>query len=128
MKRLFRKLIIDIVVSLQSDVNTTKVARKLLRANKVAAKKIECINPRDTPPEETRPVDLVVSFLSCGFHYPVDTYLAMLDKALKPGGAAIFDLREQTAAEQVEKLAQFGTVTDITTRAKLRRVLLRKAA
>lgn len=86
------------------------------------------MNRLDTPPEEIAPVDLVVSFLSCGFHYPVDTYLPMLDKALKAGGSAIFDLSETTESEQVEKLAQFGPVTDITTRPKLRRVLLRKNA
>lgn len=108
--------------------SSLKVARKLLRANRVAAKKIECVNPNDTAPETIKPVDLAVSFLSCGFHYPVDSYLPMLDKALVPGGSAIFDLRETTADEQIEKLAQFGNVTGIAARPKLRRVLLRKDA
>jgi SAM-dependent methyltransferase len=106
--------------------SSLKVARQLLMANEVPAKNFECVNPRDTSPATIKPVDLVVSFLSCGFHCPVDTYLPMLDKALKPGGSAIFDLRETTASEQAEKLAQFGAVTDITTRPKIRRVLLRK--
>ena len=106
--------------------SSLEVARRLLMANKVPAKKIECVNPRDTSPEAIKPVDLVVSFISCGFHYPVDSYLPMLDKVLKPGGSAIFDLRETTASEQIEKLAQFGTVTDIVTRPKVCRVLLRK--
>ena len=88
--------------------SSLKVARKLLLDNKVPAENIECVNPRDTPPETIDPVDLVVSFLSCGFHYPVDAYLPMIDEALKPGGAAIFDLCDSTAPEQVEKLMQEG--------------------
>jgi len=106
--------------------SSLKIARQLLVANNVPAKNIECVNPRDTSPEKIKPVDLIVSFLSCGFHYPVDTYLPMLDKALKPGGAAIFDLRATTESEQAEKLAQFGVVTTIASRPKVRRVLLRK--
>lgn len=103
-------------------------ARQLLESNGVAAKKIETLNPRETAPETIKPVDLAVSFLSCGFHYPVDLYLDFLDRALKPGGAAIFDLRERTADEQAAKLARFGMLTDLDAPPKARRVLLRKAA
>ncbi|WP_138933157.1 SAM-dependent methyltransferase [Roseovarius arcticus] len=106
--------------------SSLKVARQLLVANNVPAADIECVNPRETSPETINPVDLVVSFISCGFHYPVDSYLPTIDKALKPGGAAIFDLRATTESEQVEKLAQFGTVTTIAARPKVHRVLLRK--
>lgn len=103
-------------------------AKQLLRANGVLAKQITLLNPRDKAPETIKPVDLVVSFLSCGFHYPVDLYLPFLDKALAPGGAAIFDLREATATAQAASLAQFGTLTDLEAPPKARRVLLRKAA
>lgn len=103
-------------------------ARQLLEANGVSAEKIETLNPREAAPEEAGPVDLVVSFLSCGFHYPVDLYLPFLDRALRPGGAAIFDLRERTAEEQAAKLAAFGSLTDLDAPPKARRVLLRKAA
>jgi SAM-dependent methyltransferase len=103
-------------------------AKELLEANGVQAKKITTLNPRNTAPESIRPVDLVVSFLSCGFHYPVDMYLPFLDKALVPGGAAIFDLREATAPAQAAALEKFGTLTDLDSPpSKARRVLLRKA-
>jgi SAM-dependent methyltransferase len=102
-------------------------AKALLRANGVKAKQITTLNPRDKAPETIKPVDLVVSFLSCGFHYPVDSYLPFLDRALLPGGSAIFDLREATAAAQSAALAQFGTLTDLPAPHKARRVLLRKA-
>lgn len=102
-------------------------ARELLLANGVLDTQITTLNPRVTVPESIAPVDLVVSFLSCGFHYPVDMYLPFLDTALAPGGAAIFDLRAQTASAQAAALAQFGTLTDLEAPAKARRVLLRKA-
>jgi SAM-dependent methyltransferase len=101
-------------------------AKALLRANGVLAKQITTLNPRDKPPETIKPVDLAVSFLSCGFHYPVDAYVPFLDKALAPDGAAIFDLREATAPDQAAALAQFGSLTDLESPAKARRVLLRK--
>jgi SAM-dependent methyltransferase len=103
-------------------------AKELLRANGVLAKQITTVNPQTKAPETVKPVDLAVSFLSCGFHYPVDLYLPFLDRALVPGGAAIFDLRESTAEAQVVALAQFGDVSDLEGPPKTRRVLLRKAS
>jgi SAM-dependent methyltransferase len=101
-------------------------ARRLLRDNRVAAGRIRTLNPRDTAPETAGPVDLAVSFLSCGFHYPVDAYLPFLDRALAPGGAAIFDLRMATADRQAAQLAAFGPLSELPAPPKCRRVLLRK--
>lgn len=101
-------------------------ARRLLRDNRVAAGRIRTLNPRDAAPETAGPVDLAVSFLSCGFHYPVDAYLPFLDRALAPGGAAIFDLRMATADRQAARLAAFGALSDLPAPPKCRRVLLRK--
>ncbi|MEM9681641.1 MAG: hypothetical protein AAF942_00110 [Pseudomonadota bacterium] len=42
--------------------------------------------------DATPNVDLVISTLSCGFHYPISTYQSLLDN-LKPGARAIFDVR-----------------------------------
>jgi SAM-dependent methyltransferase len=103
-------------------------ARALLEANGVPAVSIETLNPRETEPEDARPVDLAVSFLSCGFHYPVDPYLRFLERTLRPGGAAILDLRAGKAAEQAAKLERLGGLTDLAGPPKTRRVLLRKAA
>lgn len=103
-------------------------ARKLLEDNGVSTSRIETLNPKQTAPETAAPVDLAVSFLSCGFHYPVDLYLPFLEQVLKPGGTAIFDLRERTADEQAQKLCRLGTLTDLDAPPKARRVMLRKAA
>ncbi|TAG26516.1 MAG: class I SAM-dependent methyltransferase [Rhodobacterales bacterium] len=102
-------------------------ARDLLESNGIPADRIETMNPRDANPLTAKPVDLVVSFLSCGFHYPVDLYLDFLDKVLRPGGVAIFDLRSRTADQQAAKLARFGSLKDLAPHASSRRVMLRKA-
>lgn len=104
------------------------VAKALLQANGVAAKRITTLNPRDRAPETLRKVDLALSLLSCGFHYPVDAYLPFLENSLLPGGAAIFDLREARADAEAKKLARFGSLTDLPSPPKARRVLLRKEA
>lgn len=104
------------------------VARRLLEENGIAPAAITTLNPRDQAPATAGPVDLAVSFLSCGFHYPVDLYLTFLEQAVTPDGAAIFDLRESSAAEQAAKLARLGRLTDLPAPPKCRRVLLRKGA
>ena len=100
-------------------------ARKLLEDNGIPSDTIVTLNPNDEPPEDAGPVDLAVSFLSCGFHYPVDSYLPFLDRALPSGGAALFDLRAGNG-EQFEKLKRFGPLETLVSPRKARRVLLRK--
>ncbi len=104
------------------------VAKRLMTDNGVPAASVTTLNPRETAPEGAGPVDLAVSFLSCGFHYPVDAYLPFLDRALASGGAAIFDLREATADPQAARLAERGILETLPGPAKARRVLLRKPA
>jgi SAM-dependent methyltransferase len=107
--------------------SSLSVARRMLEGNGIAPDAIRTLNPRETAPETAGPVDLAVSFLSCGFHYPVDLYLPFLRDALAPGGAAIFDLRQATAVEQAAKLAAFGVLTDLPAPPKARRVMVQKA-
>ena len=45
-------------------------------------------------------VDLVISLLSYGFHYPVSTYLNQVHQALRKGGHLILDIRNGTEGEQ----------------------------
>lgn len=46
----------------------------------------------------TIPCDLIISILSWGFHYPVETYLPLANRSLLPGGKIILDLRIQGVA------------------------------
>lgn len=103
------------------------VAAALLQKNGVPGEKITLCNPgRESPPSHP-PFDLIVSFLSCGFHYPAATYLDFFQKALAPGGALILDLRARTAAAQLKDLTPLGVIEDLPSPAKARRILLRKA-
>lgn len=104
------------------------VARKILENNGISSDRIVTLNPRDAAPEAAGPVDFAVSFLSCGFHYPVDAYLPFVDQALVAGGTAVFDLRAATAEAQANRLAAFGAVTDLAAPKKARRVQLVKEA
>lgn len=74
-----------------SPYNSMPVARALLEANGVPPKRIVewAPDPSLTPP----PCDLVVSLLSWGFHYPVATYLPLVERCLRPGGRLILDVR-----------------------------------
>jgi hypothetical protein len=58
-----------------------------------------------------RQFDLVVSVVSWGFHYPLETYLADVDRTLSDGGILVVDVREGTNAEQ--KLRAIGEVETV---------------
>ena len=46
-------------------------------------------------------VDLVASLRSCGHHYPVSSYLSLVRRCLRPGGALLIDLRRGTTGHSV---------------------------
>jgi SAM-dependent methyltransferase len=104
------------------------VARALLVANGVPDDRIATLNPGTADPVAAGPVDLAVSFLSCGFHYPVSLYAGFFRQAVRPGGSVIVDLRAATATAQAAELAVLGTLDDLDAPPKARRVHLRKAA
>ncbi len=103
------------------------VARRLLEANGVAPGRIVTLNPREADPAAAGPVDLAVSFLSCGFHYPAATYLPFFTRAVRPGGSVILDLRARTAAAQLAGLGPIGSVADLPAPSKARRILLTRS-
>jgi len=67
-------------------------------------------------------VDLVVSLISWGFHYPVPVYLDQVRALLRPGGRVILDVRKETDGRaQLE--ARFPGVTTISETRKKERVV-----
>jgi SAM-dependent methyltransferase len=56
--------------------------------------------------------DLVVSLLSWGFHYPLETYLANVAENLEPEGRVITDVRQGTAGQELMR-TRFAEVTPI---------------
>lgn len=81
--------------------NSLELARETLTTNGVPDAKITTIDaPGDgVIPLEPGSVDLVVSTISWGFHYPVDTYVASVRTILSKTGALILDVRKDTGGE-----------------------------
>lgn len=46
--------------------------------------------------------DLIYSFESCGFHYPLDTYINLLKKHTHENSVLIFDIRKKSQTEQLK--------------------------
>jgi len=102
------------------------VARRFLTDNGIAAARIATLNPATDALDTLRGIDLAVSFLSCGFHYPVSTYAGLFRDGVVAGGAVILDLRDGQIDDQCRDLAALGTVEVIAEGAKWRRVLMSK--
>ena len=65
--------------------------------------------------------DLVLSLISWGFHYPVETYLARVHEILRPGGHLIMDVRKKTdGMDQIR--ARFETVEVLVDSKKYERI------
>lgn len=70
-------------------------AAALLASNAQPGKQppISTLNPQRQEMDFSHCFDLIISLLSCGFHYPVDIYLEFFERCLAPGGQIILDLR-----------------------------------
>lgn len=68
-------------------------ARHFLEDNGVPPTDIEFCNPRKQPLRST-PMDLIISNISMGFHYPVSEYVPYIERVLVPGGFLVFDKRK----------------------------------
>lgn len=106
--------------------NSLAVSVALLEQNGVASAKI---HTQEATPDNRITLgdsfDLVISLISWGFHYPVETYLAEVYNKLAPGGILILDIREGTNGKEVlEK--QFGNCTVIYHQGKVVRLLSKK--
>jgi SAM-dependent methyltransferase len=88
--------------------NSLVATKQLLMANRLDQSKlhlIEATGSGDLPIEGK--VDLCVSLVSWGFHYPVRTYLASVKRLLRKGGTLILDVRKGTGEEsQLEQSFQ----------------------
>ena len=101
-------------------------AVNFLKANDVDPRSIKKMNPEKEDILSAEPVDLAVSFLACGFHFPVNVYLPFFEKKVKPGGHIILDLRKSAYAEQSKALAKLGDLTILDDGRKKRRVMVKK--
>ena len=98
-------------------------ARAFLVANGVPDSAITTINPRHQPLDQIGAVDMVVSLLSCGFHYPVETYDAFF--ATQVDKAILLDCRKTKGGKKT--LARYGTVLEVGEEKRHTRILCTKA-
>jgi hypothetical protein len=97
-------------------------ARAFLVANGVPDAAITTINPRDAALAEVGKVDMAISLLSCGFHYPVETYDAFFKAQVSK--AILLDCRNTKGGKKA--LSHYGTVTEVGAAKKHSRYLCTK--
>jgi SAM-dependent methyltransferase len=87
-----------------------RVARRFLTDNGLNDAVIATVNPKSDRLDGFRDLDYVVSFISCGFHYPWETYRDFFEAALREDGALILDLRRRTSRAAQGNLSALGRV------------------
>lgn len=103
--------------------NSLDVAREVLMLNGVAGDRIKLMHATDDNRiEMSGPVDLVISLISWGFHYPVETYLDRVHELLRPGGHLVLDVRNGTDGEAAIR-NKFASVQPIEVTEKYTRIL-----
>lgn len=101
-------------------------AKAFLAANGVSARKIKTLNPEKEDVDKVRDVDLAMSLLSCGFHYPASTYADFWADSVSDTGAIILDLRTGQAENQLTDMIHVGAVRALWKGKKWNRVLVQK--
>jgi hypothetical protein len=107
--------------------NSLSIARDLLLYNGVPGDRIRL---HEATAENEIPfgteIDLVISFISWGFHYPVSTYLDRVHDLLSEGGRLILDVRKGSdGLADLER--RFGSYQVILEREKYDRILCIKS-
>jgi len=74
--------------------NSLDVAKHLLEENGVESSHIVTIDADQFNSKEMASVDLVISTLAWGFHFPVSVYISKVYELMKEGGVLILDVRE----------------------------------
>jgi len=100
-------------------------ARAFLVANGVPERAITTINPRQQALADLAPVDMAISLISCGFHYPVATYDSFFQTQVRK--AILLDCRT-SRPDGATTLASYGQVESVGREKKHERLLCVKAA
>ena len=86
------------------------VAGKFLTDNGVRKDLIHLINPDRQNLDGISDLDYVFSFISCGFHYPWQTYQRFFQQSVHPGGSVVLDIRRKKSPAARAELADLGRV------------------
>ncbi|MBO9448127.1 class I SAM-dependent methyltransferase [Ruegeria sp. R14_0] len=108
--------------------SSLSVARSFLTQNGVDNDDITCLNPGTDDLSAVGSIDLAMSFISCGFHYPAQTYEDFFRNSVSENGTIILDLRTRRAQEGTKFLGTIGQVSTLVDAARggAKRVLVRK--
>lgn len=102
-------------------------AVRFLTCNGVAQDRIKAVNPTKYDIKTLKKADLAVSFLACGFHFPVSAYMDFFRNNLKKSGRIILDLRRSKYEVQREALLSLGSVNVLKESGNRLRVLVDKS-
>lgn len=104
--------------------NSLDVAKFMLTENGIPESNVHLVEAQDdfsiNTPEHIR-FDLVTSFISWGFHYPVETYLSEVMRVIADDGVLIVDLRYE--ADMGILKSRFNHVEKICQKNKAHRVV-----
>lgn len=103
-------------------------ARIFLEANGVPSDQIETINPQSQDLSAAAPVDLALSMLSCGYHYPAASYATFYENGVSANGAVVLDVRARKAGQERATLEKLGEVHQIGRGTTHLRLMARKGA
>ena len=106
--------------------NSLEEAKKTLVANGVEAARVHPIeaNDRNEIPIE-QPLDLILSLISWGFHYPVSVYVDPVHRLLSERGVLILDVRKDTDGLEILR-DRFASVEIVTEAERHLRIAARK--
>jgi hypothetical protein len=94
--------------------NSLELAKLNLVRNGVPEDRVHCVEAPDDGNLDgvIRSVDLVISTISWGFHYPISTYLESVTGIISDGGVLLVDIRKGTdGLEQLER--RFPRLTEV---------------
>lgn len=103
--------------------NSLNIAREVLAINGIAAEKINLIEANDNNDiNVSKKMDLIISLISWGYHYPVEVYIEQVCEKLNVNGLLIIDIRKQSDG-LAELKKYFSSVIEIHATDKYTRVL-----
>ena len=111
--------------------NSLKLAKKLLLKSSGAKREsIQLIEVKSSFLEKLpKNLDLIISFISWGFHYPLDTYWdLMLERMTIGSSVMIIDVRKNSISSDFLFTQKNVTIEIITETSKFDRVLIRKVS
>lgn len=109
-----------------SGYNSLTTSKNFVASNVASNIDIVAVNPNINPltPERFGKYGLIMSLISCGFHYPAATYLAQIKSLLHEDGAVLLDLRH--GIDHSAFLEEFKITAEIGNMASHKRVLLKR--